>query len=488
MSKNRPFTKIVCTIGPSSRSPEMVSQLLLAGMDVARLNFSHDERESHAEAIRVVRTEAKKLGREVGIIADLQGPKIRTNCFPGGAIKLVEGSDVRLEHSEGDGCEGLITTRFLPLVRDAVPGDRILMNDGVLELKVKSKDSKGLTCTVVIGGELKDRRGINLPHVKLDVPAMTEKDVADALFAIEHGVDFIALSFVRQARDVEKLKSLIAESGRPIGVIAKIEKPEAVDDLENILKVSDAVMVARGDLGVELGIELVPGVQKRIIREAICHGRPVITATQMLESMISCPRPTRAEASDVANAVFDGTDALMLSAETSAGRYPIEAVRTMRQIADDAERQKLCFNFRDPEILDSSSSKMGMSLGKSARILAEQMDAKALACLSDTGNAAIRLTSQRPGLPVYMFSLRLDSVRRMSLVRGASGIHLQEALTSWRVFPEMERMLLERKLVAPGEVVVYTAGISLKSDITTNTIHIRKTAQDLPAPASSGNC
>lgn len=456
----------------------MVRELLLAGMDVARFNFSHGSQEEHAQGIRVVRAEADKLGREVAIIADLQGPKIRTNNFPGGAIELVDDTEVRIVHADKDGAPGLITTKFAPLVRDSAVGDRVLMNDGLIELKVIRKDADGLTCLVVHGGELKDRRGINLPFVKLDVRAMTDKDVDDARFAITHDVDFIALSFVRSARDVFQLKDLIHEQTRPVQVIAKIEKPEAVDDLEQILHAVDAVMVARGDLGVEMGIEKVPAVQKRIIREALCHGVPVITATQMLESMIVSPRPTRAEASDVANAVFDGTDAVMLSGETSTGKFPIKAVQTMVEITEDAERQHVFFNFDDWQILDSSSSQLGMALGKSARLFAEEMGAKALACLSDTGNAAIRLTAQRPQIPVYMFSTRLDSVRRMNLVRGAYAIRLQDSLPPGSVFPMMEALLVERELVATGDVVVYTASISMARAATTNTIHIRTTLKD----------
>jgi pyruvate kinase len=447
-------------------------------MDVARFNFSHGTHEEHAAGIGVIRAEAEKLGREVAIMADLQGPKIRTNDFPGGAIHLGDGEEVRIVHSDGEGGPGLITTRFEPLVRDSTVGDRVLMNDGLIELKVVKKDAEGLRCLVVHGGEVKNRRGINLPFVKLDVRAMTDKDVADARFALAHDVDFLALSFVRSARDVFQLKDLIDEQSRPVQVIAKIEKPEAVENLETILRAADAVMVARGDLGVEVGVEKVPGVQKRIIREALSKGVPVITATQMLESMISSPRPTRAEASDVANAVFDGTDAVMLSGETSTGRFPVDAVKTMAEIVEDAEKQQVYFNFDDWQILDSSSSKQGMSLGKAARLFAEQTGAKALVCLSDTGNAAIRLTTQRPQIPVHMFSTRLDSVRRMSLVRGAYAIHLKESLPPGRVFPMMEELLVERGLVRRGDVVVYTAGISMSHGVTTNTIHVRTTLQD----------
>lgn len=466
-------TKIVCTIGPASSSREMIRDLLIAGMDVARLNFSHGAHEAHAAVVTLLREEAKKQGRDIAIFADLQGPKIRTNDFEGGEITVMSGEEVRLIHASTPGQKGLITTRFAPLVHDAEVGDRILLNDGLVELKVTIKDPQGLTCVALKGGALKDRRGINLPGVKLQVPALTEKDLRDVAFACGLDIDFFALSFVREAGDVSQLKALIAEQGKDIQVIAKIEKPEAIKNLGAILEVADAVMVARGDLGVELGIERVPGVQKRMINEAIKHGVPVITATQMLESMITNPWPTRAEASDVANAVFDGSDAMMLSGETAVGDFPIETVRIMREIIQDAEAQNCSNHFDDWKILDSESSRLGMSIGKSARILAEQTSAVALACLSDTGNAAIRVTAQRPHIPVYMLSINQKSVRRMSLVRGAHGVLLRELPELGQVFPSLERALCRLGLIRKGDAVVYTASISLGQKAATNTIHVR---------------
>jgi pyruvate kinase len=470
-------TKIVCTIGPATANETMIRELLVAGMDVARLNFSHGEQEQHRQAVELLRREAKSLGRELAIFADLQGPKIRTNDFDGGEITVENHEEIRLIHSQDNGRAGLITTKFFPLVRDTNVGDRILLNDGLVELKVVAKDSSSLTCTVVKGGLLKNRRGINLPGVKLDVPAMTEKDLSDAQFALGLDIDFIALSFVRRAADIVLLRELIEKAGRSneIQVIAKIEKPEAVEDISEILKVVQVLMIARGDLGVELGIEKVPGVQKRIIREAIRHGVPVITATQMLESMIQNPWPTRAEASDVANAVFDGTDAIMLSGETAVGKYPIETVRIVRNILVEAEHQTFGNGGGEWQILDSSSSRLGMSLGKAAHLFAQQMGAKAMACLSDTGGAAIRLTAQRPKIPVFMFSEHLAAVRRMALVRSAHGLLLDEALEPGEVFPRMEALLLKKGLIRKGDAVVYTAGISLKRSVSTNTIHIRTT-------------
>lgn len=466
-------TKIVCTIGPVSANREMIRDLLIAGMDVARLNFSHGAQSEHARVIALLREEAHKQGREIAIFADLQGPKIRTNDFEGGEITVNSGEEIRLIHASTPGHKGLITTGFAPLVHDAEIGDRILLNDGLVELKVTIKDPRGLTCVVIKGGLLKDRRGINLPGVKLNVPALTDKDRADVAFALELDIDAFALSFVRRAEDILMLKALIAAAGKDIQVIAKIEKPEALDNLKAILKVTDGIMVARGDLGVELGIERVPSAQKRMIREAIRRGVPVITATQMLESMINNPWPTRAEASDVANAVFDGCDAMMLSGETAVGRYPIETVRIMREIIWDAEQQTINHHFDEWKILDSEDSNLGMSIGKAARVLAEQTHAVALACLSDSGNAAIRITAQRPEIPVFMLSVKQRSVRRMALVRGAHGLLLARSPELGEVFPSMERELCARGLIREGESVVYTAAISSGREVATNTIHVR---------------
>jgi len=470
-------TRIVCTIGPATSSPDLIRELLVSGMDVARINFSHGTQEEHARVIAALRDEARRLGRELAILGDLQGPKIRTNDVRGGKLNLETGAELRFIHSDSECREGLLTTKFAPLVRDSVVGDRILLNDGLLELEVVGKDPAGLTCRAVRGGPLASRRGINLPKVRLDVPALTDKDRDDVRFALEHDIDFLALSFVRCAEDILLLRKLIddAGKGRSVQVVAKIEKPEALENLESILKSAHAVMVARGDLGVELGLEKVPAAQKHIIRQAIHHGIPVITATQMLESMIANPWPTRAEVSDVANAVFDGTDAIMLSGETAAGAFPIDTVRMVRSIVAEAEQQGYRNGTEEFQILDSSSSHLGMSLGKAAAVFADQMGATAMACMSDTGNAGIRLTAQRPSVPVYVFSCNLSAVRRMNLVRGAHGILLPEEPPPGHVFPAMERMLLERGLIHVGDPVVYTAGLSLKRNVTTNTIHLRTT-------------
>ncbi|MGL4368616.1 MAG: pyruvate kinase, partial [Spirochaetota bacterium] len=466
-------TKIVCTLGPSTNTPDMIENLIRAGMNVVRINFSHGTQEEHGATIRMVRDTAKKCGCEVAILADLQGPKIRTNRFPGGFITLEKGEEVKIIHSDSDGKKGVITTNFAPLITDVNEGETILMDDGMIKLSVIRKEPDALICSVVYGGALKDRKGINLPHTKLKVTAMTDKDRSDAQFVLPLGVDFIALSFVRSAEDVEVLRDVIHSSGYYAQIVAKIEKPEAIIDLNSILLASDAVMVARGDLAVEAGNEKVPGLQKLIIKQALSHGLPVITATQMLESMIQNPTPTRAEASDVANAIFDGTDAVMLSGETAMGKYPVETVEMMKKIILDAESKEMFFNFDDWSILDKNRTKFGMAVAKAATFMAKDAGAKAFGAYSHTGKAAIRLTAQRPSIPVYVFSTMIECVRRMNLVHGAYGIHIGRTPSPEKVFHDMEKILLKSEYIDEGDTVVYTTGIPMSETETTNTVHIR---------------
>ncbi len=466
-------TKIVCTIGPSTNSQEMIEKLIIAGMNVARVNFSHGEREIHGHTIRMIRETAKKFQTEVAILVDLQGPKIRTNKFSGGLLHLEKNAEVKIIYTKEEGREGVITTNFASLVTDTGIGEKILMDDGLIELRVERKEADSLVCKVMYGGNLKDRKGINLPNTKLNVSALTEKDEKDAVFALSLGIDYIALSFVRTANDIMVLRKIIDNSGQPTRIVAKIEKPEAIVNLNDILAISDAVMIARGDLAVEIGNERVPGLQKLIIKQALSHGIPVITATQMLESMIQNPTPTRAEASDVANAIFDGTDAVMLSGETAMGNYPIQTVEMMKKIIADAESREMFFNFDDWDILDSNKTKFGMSIAKAAMALAKESGAKAFGAYSHTGNSAIRLTSQRPDIPVYVFTSSLESVRRMCLVRGAFGIHLGRESHANSLFLDMEKILFAKNFIKNGDIIIYTSGIPAVSTETTNTIHVR---------------
>src|SRR5258708_30447395 len=331
-------SKIVCTIGPASCDPRILKRLLEAGMDVARLNFSHGSHAEHLACIQLLRATANELGRTIAILADLQGPKIRTGALAGGVpVTLRTGQKLTITTRKIVGDSTRVSTIFLPLHREVHRGDRILLADGLIELRVESVRLKDVNCRVVNGGALGEHKGINLPGVKLRVPALTAKDKTDLRFALAHGADYIAVSFVRRPEDVLLAKRLIRRAKKDTPVIAKLEKPEAIESLDQILKVSDGVMVARGDLGVEMSPERVPVVQKNIIARARQFRRPVITATQMLESMTENPRPTRAEAWDVANAIFDGSDAVMLSAETASGKYPVEAVGMMARIIQVAE-------------------------------------------------------------------------------------------------------------------------------------------------------
>src|SRR5215469_15948623 len=331
-------SKIVCTIGPASRDPRVLRKLLEAGMDVARLNFSHGSHAEHLNCIQALRATAQKLKKTIAILADLQGPKIRTGVLAGGMpVQLRMGQAFTITTAKILGDSTRVNTTFLALPREVHRGDRILLSDGLIELRVERVSGRDVNCRVVNGGALGEHKGINLPGVHLRVPALTPKDRDDLKFALAHGVDYIAVSFVRRPEDVLLAKSLIRRARKDTPVIAKLEKPEAIENLEEILRVSDGVMVARGDLGVEMNPEKVPVVQKNIIARAREFRRPVITATQMLESMTQNPRPTRAEASDVANAIFDGSDAVMLSAETASGKYPVEAVSMMAGIIQEAE-------------------------------------------------------------------------------------------------------------------------------------------------------
>src|SRR2546426_973989 len=333
-------SKIVCTIGPASRTPRMIDRLLSAGMDVARLNFSHGTHEEHAKNISMLRAAAIEHEKPIAILADLQGPKIRTGALAGGGpVMLRAGERFTITTAKVLGDSTRVSTTFPGLPREVHPGDRILLSDGLIELRVEQVRERQVICEIVNGGALGQHKGINLPGLKLRVPALTPKDRADLAFALKHGANYVAVSFVRRPEDVPLARQLIRRAGKDTPIIAKLEKPEAIENLDEILQVADGVMVARGDLGVEMSPERVPVVQKTIIARAREFRRPVITATQMLESMTENPRPTRAEASDVANAIFDGSDAVMLSAETASGKYPVESVQMMARIIGEAEER-----------------------------------------------------------------------------------------------------------------------------------------------------
>ncbi len=471
-------TKIVATIGPASRSPEALERLLQAGVNVVRLNFSHGEHAQHLEVMQRVREIAARLGVSVALLQDLSGPKIRTGRVKDDLIELRDGGRLVITTDETiEGTPERISTTYDPLPRDVKPGDRILLDDGNLELKVEAVAGEDVACSVLNGGRLKSNKGMNLPGVSLSTPALTEKDKRDLGFGLQNGVDYVALSFVRQAADVEQVKALIRSQGATTPVIAKIEKREAVNDLAAILEVADGVMVARGDLGVELSTEEVPTLQKRIIEMANAAGKVVITATQMLESMIENPRPTRAEASDVANAILDGTDAIMLSAETASGRFPVEAVATMARIAVHTENS---YGVRAPaRISAGAASIVARSLARVASTVAEELDCRLVVAFTESGSTARLVSSYRPRAPIAGITYNPDTYRRLALWWGVVPLMSAFAKDTDDMIVRGEQLLRRVGLVSPGDTVLMLAGQSHTTGAT-NMLRVHTIAQDVP--------
>ncbi len=435
----------------------MVRALARAGMDVARLNFSHGTHQEHGATIALVRRVASEMGRPIAVLQDLAGPKIRTGCLRGGKpVLLRAGARVILTEREVPGTSSRIHVNLPGLARQARPGDRILLADGLIELRVEQARRTELLCVVVNGGPLGEHQGVNLPGVKLRVEALTEKDRLDLAFGLEQGVDYIALSFVRRAADVLAARKLVQKAGRDTPILAKLEKPEAIRNLEEILESSDGVMVARGDLGVEMDLERVPVAQKHIIERAAAHKKPVITATQMLESMIAHPRPTRAEASDVANAVFDGTDALMLSGETAVGRYPVEAVKMMDRIVRQAEAHPR------PEFARQRRPAQGHSIPEaiceSVAFAAQALKLRAIVVFTRSGASARYISKYRPGPPIYAFCDNERTERRVALYWGVQARRQRLAGDADSVIAAAVQALLAERKVKPGDLLAAVAG------------------------------
>ncbi|HYA94977.1 MAG TPA: pyruvate kinase, partial [Terriglobales bacterium] len=458
--------KIVCTIGPASSSESMIRELLRLGMDVARLNFSHSTHEEHARVIERLRRAAEKEGRTLAILQDLQGPKIRTGSLKSHTpVMLQPGSRVTITPRDVPGTPSLISTSYSRLAQDVAASARILLSDGLIELRVKAVHGDDVECEVVNGGLLGEHQGINLPGTEVQVPAMTEKDMKDLRFGLQHGVDLVAVSFVRRVEDVLVAKRFISGEGSQTPVIAKLEKPQAIDRLEEILEVTDGVMVARGDLGVEVEPEKVPVIQKHIIQRAAEWRKPVITATQMLESMIENPRPTRAEASDVANAVFDGTDAVMLSAETASGKYPREAVTMMGRIVAEAEKSP------DTDILqrrrhDARRLSIAETICESVAHAAYDVEMRAVAVFTETGTTARLISKYRPAAPIYAFTALPQVANRLNLLWGVYPMVEPTARTGDDMARAAERELLRRHVVAAGDVIGVVAGTQMASGST----------------------
>jgi pyruvate kinase len=467
-------TKIVATVGPASSSPQNLERLVNAGVNVFRLNFSHGTHDEHLAVLTSVREIAARLEQPIALLQDLSGPKIRTGKVKDG-VELVRGARLAITTDTSiEGSAGRISTTYEALPRDVKPGDRVLLDDGNLELKVLGATAAEVQCEVVDGGPLRSNKGMNLPGVLLSTPALTEKDRRDLAFGVEHGVDFAALSFVRQAQDVEQAKALVRSLGGRTPVIAKIEKPQALDNLEAILAAADGVMVARGDLGVELGTEYVPIAQKRIIAAANAAGRVVITATQMLESMIENPRPTRAEASDVANAILDGTDAVMLSGESAVGKFPVETVLTMARIASFTEehgagaiRRRVDGRHTDyPRGSHGPGTPITRSLTRVAVSVAEELHCKLILAFTESGTTARLLAIHRPRMPVVAVTHEEHVYRQLALSWGVVPVRSAFTVNTDDLLAVGESQLKARGLVATGDTILMLSGHSPASGAT----------------------
>ena len=474
-------TKIVCTIGPATSSEEQLEALMQAGMNVARLNFSHGKQEEHAAVIERIRSISTRLGCSIAILQDLQGPKIRVGSLQDGQpIRLVNGTQVTITTHEVAGNSQTIPTTYKQLPQDVKSGDRILLDDGLMELRVLDADTTDVRCQVIHGGLLKEHKGINLPGVAVSAPALTDKDRDDLRFGIKHGVDYVALSFVRRPEDVVEARKLMRQfqtelkgetknGNADIPLIAKLEKPEAIAQLNAILNVVDGVMVARGDLGVEMSPEKVPQIQKRIIAKCNQLGLPVITATQMLESMVTNPRPTRAEVNDVFNAILDGTDAIMLSAETASGDYPIEAVQMMVRIAleteagDSTARQPQCQHLTQEH-----------AVSHAARALSEEASVKAIVVFTRSGTSARLISKDRPRRPILAYTPSQRVYRQLALWWGVWPYHIEMQGSTEALIEAVGQRLLEDNLVQAGEHVVIMGGLPAASRARTNFVKLHR--------------
>ncbi len=467
-------TKIVCTLGPSSSEPGIIKTMVQRGMNVVRLNLSHGDHEEHRRLVRNVRECSDAAGSLVAIMMDLQGPKLRIGRFKEGSVDLQIGAEFTITSRDVEGNQGIVSTSYANLPHDVAVNDTVLLDDGFISLKAIRKTPTDLVCEVIDGGTLKNNKGINLPGVTLSVSTVTQKDLTDIDFGIEEGVDYIAMSFVRKASDVLLVREYLKEKQAAIPVIAKIEKPEAIDHIDGIIEVSDGVMVARGDLGVEMPAEEVPAIQKMIIRKCNEAGVPVITATQMLDSMVNNPRPTRAEASDVANAILDGTDAVMLSAESAVGKYPLQAVEVMHRIIQATEQtpaHPAVRRVRGGQ--DGTRVQINEGIAKSACTLSEQVAASAIVSITLSGSMARSIAKYRPGKPIYAISQRVHELRRLCLVWGIEGLWMADLTESIdETVRQVEAMLLELGKLQRGENYVLTAGVPFSERKATNMVRV----------------
>jgi pyruvate kinase len=463
-------TKIVATLGPATDAPGILPHLVSAGVDVFRLNASHGTQPEHAARIAAVRAAAGEAGRHIAILLDLQGPKIRLGHFAGGGCTLATGSCFTITTEPVTGTPECASTGYASFAHDVRPDDRVLLADGAVELRVLSSDGSSVRTEVVSGGSVGDHKGINLPGVRVSIPSLTEKDLADLSFGLSAGIDLVALSFVRTGSDVQRLRERLR--GHPVPIVAKIEKPEAFENSESILSVTDGVMVARGDLGIETALEKVPHIQKAIIRRARRKGRFVITATQMLESMIEHPTPTRAEVSDVANAIYDGTDAVILSAETAAGKYPVEAVRIMTRIASETEDSIRKKGYQDPpHTAEPSNTQI---LADAAYHAARESCAAAIVVFTTTGSSARLVSRYRPPVGIYAITPNAVTARQLSVNYGVTPLLAPEVSNTDEMLEQMNRMMVEGGYLQQGQLVVFLAGQPVGQPGTTNLMKLHR--------------
>jgi pyruvate kinase len=470
-------TKIVCTLGPATASFDTLIRMINAGMDIARLNLSHGTHDDHRAMVERLREAADRTGSHIAILLDLQGPKIRIGEVRNGPVQLSQGEVLRITTDPVPGDARRVSTTYDHLVSDVKPGDTILLDDGKLRLQVKTIEGNDVVCAIEVGGMLSSHKGINLPGVAVSAPSFTGKDLSDLDLGIALDVDYVALSFVRSADDVRQLRQAVVgriPKGRFLPIIAKIEKPQAIDNINDIVAEADGVMVARGDLGVELPPEDVPILQKMIIRKCNEAGKPVVIATQMLESMIQSPTPTRAETNDVANAVIDGGDAVMLSGETSVGSYPVEAVELMNRIIRRVEAEELMPN----RVLDrppGPAENRLDAIGRAACVLAEQMNAAAIVVVTHTGNTAKVVSRHRPRPRIFAIADRAKIIRRLNLFRGVQGLLIEKiAEDSDRAVQQIQDLLVETGAARRGEYIVLLAGQPFFARGSTNFIKVEK--------------
>ncbi|MCX4761232.1 pyruvate kinase [Streptomyces sp. NBC_01275] len=470
--------KIVCTLGPATDSYDQIKALVEAGMDVARLNLSHGRHAEHEDRYQRVRKASDETGHSVGILADLQGPKIRLGHFTEGPVLLERGDAFIITVEEGvEGDRHICNTTYTGLAADVTPGERVLVDDGKVCLEVTAVDGPRVHTRVVEGGMISDHKGLNLPGVAVSVPALSDKDEADLRWALRTGVDVIALSFVRSGKDIEDVHRIMDEEGRRLPVIAKVEKPQAVENIDDIVAAFDGIMVARGDLGVEMPLEQVPLVQKRAVKLAKRNAKPVIVATQMLDSMIENSRPTRAEASDVANAVIDGTDAVMLSGETSVGKYPVETVRTMAKIVEAAEEDILAKGL--PPLTDSNKPRtQGGAMARAAAEIGDFLGAKFLVAFTQSGDTARRLSRYRSPIPLLAFTPLPETRSQLNLTWGAETFLGPHAESTDAMVDQVDELLLKYGRCQKGDVVVITAGSPPGVSGSTNLVRVHHVGED----------